>query len=262
MLLALREFDPTGLTGSNGHFFARVGYTGTQPPTKVQVSNTGDVPATTKLINVVDKLTGTASYDTDSQLLTVNAVSSDTAVARALTVTGYGSVTAGTFVSAQLDAPPATVTVTSDAGGSLVIPVSITGSAQAPIAVVAQAGPDQTVSAGQVVTLDGSASIAAKTYSWTSADGISLTGANTANPTFTAPTTVPAGPLTFTLTVTGTGTTSSTATVQVTVNRGVQRGRQRGPGPDRPAAWNKGHARRTAVHRCRDLPVDAGRRDR
>ncbi len=208
------EFDPTGLTGSNGHFFARVGYTGTQPPTKVQVSNTGDVPATTKLINVVDKVTGTASYDTDSQLLTVNAVSSDTAVARALTVTGYGSVTAGTFVSAQLDAPPATVTVTSDAGGSLVIPVSVTGSARAPIPVVAQAGPDQTVFAGQTVTLDGSASQAASSFTWTGP--VALTGANTAKPTFTAPA-ASATPLVFTLTVSGPAGTTSTATVSVTV---------------------------------------------
>ena len=98
----------------------------------------------------------------------------------------------------------------------MVIPVAITGSAQAPIAVVAQAGPDQTVSAGQSVTLDGSASIAAKTYAWTSADGISLTGANTANPTFTAPA-ASATPLSFTLTVTG-ATGTSSATVFVTVN--------------------------------------------
>ena len=109
------EFDPTGLVGSNGHFFARVAYQGAQPPAKVQVSNTGDVPATTKLISVVDKVTGTATYDTDSQLLKVDAASSDTAVPRALTVTGYGSVTAGTYLSDQLDAPPVSVTVTSDA---------------------------------------------------------------------------------------------------------------------------------------------------
>jgi hypothetical protein len=209
------EFDPTGLTGSDGHFFARVGYTGAQPPTKVQVANTGDVPATTKLINVVDKVTGTASYDTDSQLLTVNAVSSDAVGARALAVTGYGAMTSGVLTQ-QLDAPPVSVTVTSDAGGSAVLPISITGSARAPIPAVAQAGPDQTVFAGQSVTLDGSASQAATSFSWTGPAGITINGANTAKPTFTAPA-ASATPLVFNLTVGGAAGTSSSATVSVTV---------------------------------------------
>src|SRR4029077_7184499 len=96
-----------------------VATTGTLPPPAVKVSNIGDVPVSNKLINVVDRVTGTATYDTDSQLMTVNAVSSDTANPRPLTVPGYGDLTAGPYVSGQLDAPPATVTVKSDAGGSV-----------------------------------------------------------------------------------------------------------------------------------------------
>ena len=208
------EFDTTGLVGSNGHFFARVPYVGSVPPAKVQVSNTGDVPVSTKVIDVVDRVTGSATYDTDSQLLTVHAVSSDTAAPRTLTATGFGALTSGTLVSDPIDAPPVSVTVTSDAKGSVVLPVEITGGGQTPLPVVAQAGPDQSVSLGQVVTLDGSASSRAKTYAWTSADGITLTNPTTANPTFTAST---LGTFTFNLVVTGPAG-PSTASVTVTVN--------------------------------------------
>jgi hypothetical protein len=211
------EFNPTGLTGSNGHFFTRVAYTGALPPATVQVSNTGDVPVSNKLINVVDRISGTASFDTGTQLLTVNAVSSDTAAPRVLTVTGYGQLNAGTFVSGKLDAPPVAVTVTSDANGSAVLPVEITGNAAAPIPVVAQAGPDQSVSAGQKVFLDGSASTFAQTFSWTSPAGITLVNPTSANPSFTAP---GPGVYVFTLTVTGPGG-PSTATVTITVNAAV-----------------------------------------
>ena len=208
------EFDTTGLAGSNGHYLARVAFTGAEPPTTVKVSNVGDVPVSSKLINVVDRISGTATYDTDTQLLTVNAVSSDTAEPRALNVTGYGALTAGTFVSGVLDAPPPTVTVTSDAKGSTVLPVTVTGGSRAPLPVVAAAGPDQTVSAGQTVTLDGTASTLAQTFAWTSPAGISLTNPTSANPTFTAPATP--GVYTFTLTVTGPGGPAS-ATVDITV---------------------------------------------
>lgn len=219
------EFSPTGLAGSDGHFFARVGYTGAQPPNRVQVSNTGDVPASTKLINVVDRITGKATYDTGSQLLTVNAVSSDTAAPRVLTVTGYGTLISGSFVSGSLDAPPVSVTVTSDVAGSSVIPVEIVGGARDPIPVVAQAGPDQAAIAGQVVTLDGSASTGAQTFSWTSPAGITLSDPNSPSPTFT-PATV--GTFVFTLTVTGPGGPSS-ATVTVTVTPAVAAVANAGP---------------------------------
>jgi hypothetical protein len=220
------QFNPTGLTGSNnGQFFARVGYNGSTPPTTLQVSNTGDIPVSNQRISVVDAVTGTASYSTGSQQLTVNAVSSDTSGARTLTVKGYGPVVSGTYASGPTGAPPVSVTVTSDAGGSAVLPVTITGNAAAPIPVRAQAGPDQTVAAGQLVTLDGSASTNAQTYSWTSPPGISLTNPNSATPSFTAPA---PGSYLFTLTVTGPGGPSS-ATVTITVNAAVAAVANAGP---------------------------------
>ena len=52
-------------------------------------------------------------------------------------------------------------------------------------ALVADAGPDQTVVAGQGVTLDGTGSVGADTFAWT-LDGASLSDPNTTTPTFCA----------------------------------------------------------------------------
>jgi hypothetical protein len=97
-----------------------------------------------------------------------------------------------------------------------------TGTTSQPIA---NAGPSQTVSQGSLVTLVGTGSFATNagativSYSWVQTSGtpVSLTGANTATPTFTAPTV--ATSLTFSLTVTdSTGAVSSPATVTITVS--------------------------------------------
>jgi PKD domain len=90
---------------------------------------------------------------------------------------------------------------------------------------IANAGPNQAVTQGSIVTLDGTASFATNagativSYSWIQASGtaVSLNAANTARPTFTAPTVN--GTLAFSLTVTdSTGAVSSPATVSVTVS--------------------------------------------
>jgi hypothetical protein len=89
---------------------------------------------------------------------------------------------------------------------------------------IANAGPNQAVSLGSLVTLEGTGSSAQNgativSYQWiqTSGTPVSLNGANTATPTFTAPTV--ATSLTFSLTVTdSTGAVSSPATVTITVS--------------------------------------------
>jgi K319L-like, PKD domain len=88
---------------------------------------------------------------------------------------------------------------------------------------VANAGPDQTVLEGDLVTLDGTASSdpsgEAVTFNWTAPVGITLTGADTANPTFTAPDVAAPTPFTFTLEVCDEGpiVLCDTDTVVVTV---------------------------------------------
>lgn len=82
--------------------------------------------------------------------------------------------------------------------------------------IVANAGPDQSVVRGSLVTLNGSASIGATSFGWVqtapASPVVALTGANTAQPTFTFPATL-AGPLTFRLTINGAGGPSDSVTI-------------------------------------------------
>jgi hypothetical protein len=245
---ALAQFGTTDLTGSVasvGHYFARVPYTGDQPPTTVKVSNISDVPVANKNIAVVDGVTGTAVYTTGTPgnpaavppvdnipgSLAIAAVSSDTFAPPVLTASGFAALPAplalGVLAVPALDAPPVFVTVTSAAGGSVKLLVTVAGTTSPPIPAVAMAGPDQSASVGTLVTLDGSASTGTLTYAWTSPAGIVLTNPTTARPTFT-PTAADVGANVFTLTVTGLGGTS-TATVTVTVADGVPAVANAGP---------------------------------
>ena len=88
---------------------------------------------------------------------------------------------------------------------------------------VANAGPDQSVAAGVTVTLDGTGSTDSDgtiaSYAWTQTDGdtVTLTGANTAAPSFTAPSTNAQQTLNFQLTVTDDDGATATDTVSVVV---------------------------------------------
>ena len=186
----------TALRADGRRQVARVTAT-TAPPT-VTVINTGDARPFPVTVPLTDVVTITdASYDLGTAQLTVAATSSD---GRALTVDGFGAP--GTFAT---DAPPPTVTVTSDLGGTATAAVLLTGTAFAPAPAVARAGPDRTVTEGEQVQLDGSGSVAATGFSWqrTAGPAVTLTGETTATPTFTAP--AAGSVLTFELTVTGPG---------------------------------------------------------
>jgi hypothetical protein len=93
----------------------------------------------------------------------------------------------------------------------------------------ANAGAAQTVTAGDPVTLNGSASSdpdgSIATYAWTQSGGtpaVTLSNPAIAQPTFTAPSVTSAATLTFSLTVTDNrGATSPASTVTITVNPAV-----------------------------------------
>jgi hypothetical protein len=201
---------------------ARVDAPGALPAT-VDVINRGDTPQTVKNVTLVDSLTASAVYHTSASgggdVLHVQAASSDGQLApTALTVDGYNKALGSTgSVDIPTLAPPDHVTVKSSQGGSVTVPVVIDGAGLAALPLRADAGVDQTVDQGAKVTLDGGGSAGdIDSMSWSAPDGVTLTGANTATPSFTAPTT--AGKLTFTLTVTGNGQ-SQTDSVDVTVKQ-------------------------------------------
>ncbi|MBI5652049.1 MAG: IPT/TIG domain protein [Chloroflexi bacterium] len=196
-------FGTTLLDGDSGRYYGRIGFTGATPAT-LKVRNSGDVPITEKTITVVDLVTITrAEYNSDTDTLTVAADSSDQDPRPALTITGFGALSAtGTSTFANVAVPPNNLTVTSAKGGTDTQRVTIIGSTFAPLAVFAAAGTDQVVQQGQVATLDGSGSTGdIDTYQWAQVGGpaVTLSNANTKTATFTAPT--QSVTLTFSLTV-------------------------------------------------------------
>jgi hypothetical protein len=219
-----RLFRTTPLRADGtGRYMAYVSVPGALPKT-VDVVNRADTPATVKHVDLTDALTATASYGVTNgsgggDKLHVTASSSDSSVAQSsLTLPGYGDKALDATGQADIStpAPPDTVTVKSPKGGSVTVPVTLSGQTLDPLPLIASAGVDQTVSAGAKVTLDGTGSAGdIDSLSWSGPAGITVSGATTTSPTFTAPAT--AGTLTFTLTVKS-GTDTKTDTVDVKVN--------------------------------------------
>ena len=126
------------------------------------------------------------------------------------TATATGTCPIGFLIQNGLCVPSATSTTTGTTSTTISQPI-------------ANAGPNQVVSQGSLVTLVGTGSSSnggtIVSYLWVQTSGtpVSLNGANTATPTFTAPT-APTS-LIFSLTVTdSTGAVSSPATVTITVS--------------------------------------------
>jgi hypothetical protein len=191
---------------ADGRYFGRVAYTGANPPGTVNVTNTSDRPPTVLAVTVTDRVSvSQASYDADTNSLTIKASSSDTATPPALTAQGFGALTSGTATfDLGSSLPPAFVTVTSARSGSDSAPVAVSGSAMVPESVVAQTPAELLVQQGQTIQLDGSGSLNATGYSWQQVGGtptVTLANANTSIASFTAP--AAGSKLTFRLTVTG-----------------------------------------------------------
>jgi hypothetical protein len=124
---------------------------------------------------------------------------------------------------------PFTTTNTCPTGSVLQNSICVPFTTPVQTAPIANAGPDQTITPllGTTVTLVGTGSFATTSgativsYSWvqTSGTSVTLNGANTANPTFLAPTVSTPTPLTFSLTVTDSnGAVSAPDSVTVTLN--------------------------------------------
>jgi hypothetical protein len=115
------------LSGARGHYQARVRYTGDQAPFSVRIVTVDDVSRTTRTVEVDDKVFATAVYDVDAHRLTIHAGSSDTLGRPRLIARGYGALPANGVLVAETTGTPADVTVASAAGGSVTVPVSLTG---------------------------------------------------------------------------------------------------------------------------------------
>jgi len=202
--------NPTQLQSSNGNYFARVRYSGETPPTTITVTNLSDNPNSIKEVVPVDFITASANFDTDSQNLSITASSSDSVRTPILSVSDFGmgelTIPSEGTLNTNLTFTPPHVIITSSAGGERTIPVSVTGLPDGPIPVTAHAGEDQTVLFGSPVTLNGLNSTGViTTFSWTQLSGTEITieGADTATPSFTAPSSETT--LLFELTVDGEG---------------------------------------------------------
>lgn len=211
----------TLLEGLNGHYFARVQFEGNRPPATITVRNTSDNPISRKDVIPIDFITASATYNTDTQILRIDASSSDSIGSPVLSTEDFGAgviqIPSSGSSTTNLPFSPAHITITSSVGGHRTISVAVTGSADGPIPVSANAGEDQTVIIDSTATLNGTTSTGSiSSYSWIQLSGtpVTLLEANTATPTFTAPNTP--GTLVFELTVGGVGG-PSTATVSVNV---------------------------------------------
>jgi hypothetical protein len=115
---------------ANGNFYRRIQLpdASTLPPTvTLTATNTGNTK-TVISSPLVDVVTITeADYDAQAQILTINAVSSDQSPSTppTLTAVGYGPLVNGAISVPFVTIPPAYVTVTSSAGGTATLPVTI-----------------------------------------------------------------------------------------------------------------------------------------
>jgi hypothetical protein len=138
----------TGMTPANmrgdgtGHYFAHVDFpAGAALPGAVVLTNTGDVPPSSKSTGVTDLVVvNSAIYDASTGLLSVTAATSDHAavppVLTALTTLGAAALAPGAdpwvgSLTTHIDSgvPPLAITVISSAGGYDTAPVAIVASA-------------------------------------------------------------------------------------------------------------------------------------
>ncbi|MEA2227053.1 MAG: hypothetical protein QOF04_683 [Solirubrobacteraceae bacterium] len=230
------RFPDAKLLGWQGRYFAHVNVAGQLTDDdlgSVKVVNQSDDPDTVQQVDLNDLVTVTgATYDTDTQKLTVKAQSSDRYAGQAtLTLPDHkgAQLADGTVTVDDVKVAPATVKVASSEGGTGVGQVVAQGSTSAPKLEAFASGPGSAEQAQKVTLSAANATGNITGYEWTyeQAPGgpdVTLADATSETPSFTAPTLAPMtseATLTFAVKVTGAipagGTEAPTSTAKVTV---------------------------------------------
>ncbi|HCY41544.1 MAG TPA: hypothetical protein DHV48_09340 [Prolixibacteraceae bacterium] len=187
--------------------------------------------------NTLFTLDGSASFDADSDLLTYKwtapagiTLSSSSVARPTFTTPDVNSNTSYTFTlvvnDGKLDSPADQVVIT------------VKQDNKAP---TANAGMDQSVNEGVIVTLDGTASTDpdgdALTYTWTVPVGLTLSSASAQKPTFTAPEVSADTQYTFSLVVND-GTANSVANQVIITVKQVNKAPTANAGPDKSILKN------------------------
>jgi hypothetical protein len=205
-----------------GEFYTGLGQA-TNLPNDARLVNVDDLPPTSYPVTFTDcVIVESALHDRTTGTLTVKARSSDPSAVLKLPQLNDVALTSNPQ-SLNRVAVPAEIIVKSSLGGEGRQRVEVTGAPAGNLPVKAIIAPPPEAIAGESITLDGSGTLGATSFTWSQTLGspVSLTGANTAKVTFTPPA---AGNSTFMLTVQGSDGSSDTTNIPVTTKPT--------PGPD------------------------------
>jgi hypothetical protein len=196
-----------------GAFYTGLGQV-TNLPDDARLINISDSPPTSYPVTFTDRvIVESALHDRDTGKLTIKARSSDpTAV---LSLPQLNESLIASPQSFNRVAAPAEIRVRSSLGGEGRQIVEVTGAPADNLPVKAITAPPQAAIATESITLDGSGTLGATSFTWSQVSGlpVSLTGANTSKVTFIPST---AGNYGFTLTVRSDDGSSDTADISVT----------------------------------------------
>jgi hypothetical protein len=115
-------------TGNRRNFYGQAALTRPESlPASILVTNNGDVPPSKIEANLVDEVRiSQAEYDSEKQVLTISASSSDALMNPALQAEGLGALLGGSLIVQGVPVPPPFVRVVSAAGGRSRMQVSTT----------------------------------------------------------------------------------------------------------------------------------------